>query len=467
MRFANLFRRFRRSPATSSPLASAIGPVVEALEQRRMLTTVYSVPSGVHDVRLTPYTMGSTGDTEVRLDGATIPDTILTGDTQYKFIGNNYANLKFHEAVPADAKPSGGYIFSKGGASNATLEVDVAADDSFVDVTGAVVTTTALGISRTDALLSGFPNVTILAPADYTTITATGSAAHLDIQTLTANGDNVELEGISGATVELGGGSGNIVSIEGDDDPGPRSDATIDMGTGTGNVLDVKGGGTANFEVPQEIASVTIESGGIVSMVKEAPVTGTTGAHQLNKFHTLTIGGTGTLDVAKQDLLVDVPEPGEGHPHPADQIQGWLASGYNDPSHEDIGTWDGVGINSSFVAATWNSDLGLTTKTLGFAYGSDQSVTDQQPGGGANENIILDGVGANQVLIRPCLNGDMNMDGTVDFNDISTILAYGTYASTTLQAHYTDGDINYSLYANFDDISLLLGAANYNNTLFF
>jgi len=56
----------------------------------------------------------------------------------------------------------------------------------------------------------------------------------------------------------------------------------------------------------------------------------------------------------------------------------------------------------------------------------------------------------------------MNLDGTVDFNDIVQLLGAGKY-NTGQPANWSDGDINYDGSADFNDIVTLLGSGNYNN----
>src|SRR5206468_7666234 len=69
-------------------------------------------------------------------------------------------------------------------------------------------------------------------------------------------------------------------------------------------------------------------------------------------------------------------------------------------------------------------------------------------------------VNPGQVLVRPTLTGDVNMDGKVDFFDITQLLGYKY--NTGQPASYTDGDLNYDGVVDFFDIVTLL-SANYNS----
>jgi hypothetical protein len=51
-------------------------------------------------------------------------------------------------------------------------------------------------------------------------------------------------------------------------------------------------------------------------------------------------------------------------------------------------------------------------------------------------------VAQGQVLVRPTLAGDANLDGTVDFFDIAQLLGYSY--NTGAAASYTDGDLDVS-----------------------
>jgi hypothetical protein len=86
--------------------------------------------------------------------------------------------------------------------------------------------------------------------------------------------------------------------------------------------------------------------------------------------------------------------------------------------------------------------------SVGYADGSSASAQDA----GVNVN-------PGQTLILPVLAGDVNMDGTVDFFDLSQLLGYKY--NTGQPASYTDGDLNYDGVVDFFDLAILL-SGNYN-----
>jgi hypothetical protein len=162
-------------------------------------------------------------------------------------------------------------------------------------------------------------------------------------------------------------------------------------------------------------------------------VVATNATRQTNSATTLTLTGSGTLDLANNTLLTNTP---------ATTIKAYLASAYT--SNSD---WAGPGLSSGLAADD------PITYSLGYAAGSDQSAQDA--------GIA---VAAGQVLARPVVTGDANMDGKVDFFDIAQLLGYKY--NTGQLASYTDGDLNYDGVVDFFDLTTLL-SANYNTGVTF
>jgi hypothetical protein len=109
------------------------------------------------------------------------------------------------------------------------------------------------------------------------------------------------------------------------------------------------------------------------------------------------------------------------------------------------------------VNQDWSGGAGITSAlaagnpdkySLAYASGSDGSAQDAG----------ID-VAPGRVLVKPVLAGDANMDGTVDFFDISQLLGYKY--NTGQAASYTDGDLNYDGVADFFDLTVIL-SGNYN-----
>jgi hypothetical protein len=152
-----------------------------------------------------------------------------------------------------------------------------------------------------------------------------------------------------------------------------------------------------------------------------------------NTASTLSITGNGLLDLTHHNLLTQTS---------ASTIRSYLRNAYHD------GDWQGLGgITSSFAV---NDPI---TYTLGYANGDDPSSQDARPDLPAGSRLVV-----------PTLSGDANLDGTVDFFDISQILGYKY--NTGQQASYTDGDLNYDGVVDFFDLTVVL-SANYNSGVIF
>jgi hypothetical protein len=149
----------------------------------------------------------------------------------------------------------------------------------------------------------------------------------------------------------------------------------------------------------------------------------------------LSVAPGGLLDIGGADLLTATP---------AAAIRGYLQSAYGAD-----GDWSGpAGISSAIAAAN------PVKYTIGWADGNDPSAQDA--------GIIVAGnsLSPGQVLVRPTLTGDANLDGQVDFFDITQVLGYKY--NTGQAASYTDGDLDYSGKTDFFDLATLL-SANYNS----
>jgi hypothetical protein len=201
--------------------------------------------------------------------------------------------------------------------------------------------------------------------------------------------------------------------------------------SGTGSTT-IGGGAAAALVSVASLSqgSVTINSGGTLIIRPATP-------RLTNAATNLQINGTGTLDLGNHELLTNTA--------PA-TIKSYLTNAYDPNGNAD---WARPGLTSSVAKAN------PVTYSLGYAYGSDQSAQDA---GVTTKNGTP--LSANQTIVRPVLTGDANMDGTVDFFDITQILGYKY--NTGQAASYTDGDLDYSGKVDFFDIVLLL-SANYNS----
>jgi hypothetical protein len=150
----------------------------------------------------------------------------------------------------------------------------------------------------------------------------------------------------------------------------------------------------------------------------------------------VSMDGNGTFDLGNNELVTNTAPS---------VIRGYLVHAYDPNGNAD---WGQPGLTSSFAKNN------PTNYSVGYAFGGDASAQDadvRQHNGA--------GLGTNQTIVRPVLTGDTNMDGRVDFFDISQLLGYKY--NTGQAASYTDGDLDYSGKVDFFDIVLLL-SANYN-----
>jgi hypothetical protein len=218
---------------------------------------------------------------------------------------------------------------------------------------------------------------------------------------------NAGLLQISGGSASLGSLSGTGSTILGNIAPGALVPCTLN-----------------SFSQ----SSLTIHNTGVLT-INPSPTRLTSPAPSVS------IDGAGTLDLANAELLTSTS--------PA-MIKSYLASAYT-PSQD----WSGPGLTST-VAKT-----NPTNYSLAYASGSDPSAQDAAI-------KLHDGspLPTNQTVVRVTLTGDANLDGTVDFFDITQLLGYKY--NTGQPASYTDGDLNYDGVVDFFDLTTLL-SANYNS----
>jgi hypothetical protein len=199
-------------------------------------------------------------------------------------------------------------------------------------------------------------------------------------------------------------------------------------GVGALNVGDVSSG-TAVTSVSSFNQSVV----NVYGTGRLAVVGGAAALHFVNTATSLTISGTGVLDLGQTDLQTATP---------ASTIRSYLLNGYHS------GDWVGVGGITSALAAANPGQY-----SVAYADGSDASARDA--------GIA---VPPGQVLVRPTLTGDANLDGKVNFFDISQVLGYKY--NTGQPASYTDGDLNYDGVVDFFDLTSIL-SSNYNTVVAF
>jgi hypothetical protein len=232
-----------------------------------------------------------------------------------------------------------------------------------------------------------------------------------------ANIQNIQFHGVSG-----GGGAADTLNLL-----AGNYSLDADTPTGSPNVGVIVGpAASAAFLRDQHLASLTIN--GSSALVTPGAARKTISANALS------ILGSGRLDLTINNLLTFTAPTA---------IRGYLLSAYS--ANDD---WSGpAGLTSSTASSN------PVKYTIGYATASDQSAQDA--------GLTL---APGQTLVRPSLVGDANLDGKVDFFDLTQILAYKY--NTNQPASYTDGDLNFDGNVNFFDIATLL-SANYNTGVTF
>jgi hypothetical protein len=241
--------------------------------------------------------------------------------------------------------------------------------------------------------------------------------------TLNLNGSGSDIGGVYNTSV-----GGNLLFTSNHSLDGASSIAgpgTTTVGNTNGAIANVAGG-LKNFNQ----GTLIVNTNGSLALASN-------GARVTSHVDSLTINGNGTFDLGMNEMLT-LSAPA--------LMKTYLANAYDAANFQD---WSKPGLTSRLARNN------PTTYSVGYANGADQSAQDA--------GVTLHGgapLAANQTVVRAVLTGDANMDGTVDFFDITQILGYKY--NTTQTASYTDGDLDYSGHVDFFDIVLLL-SANYNS----
>jgi hypothetical protein len=200
--------------------------------------------------------------------------------------------------------------------------------------------------------------------------------------------------------------------------------------------VDVTGGASLTLSATTALSSLTIESG--------ATVTFTAAANHANHGVLVvnSLSNDGLLDLNDNDLIVRNGDLAS--------VQSLLASGRNVGAGGIAdGTWNGPqGIASSAAAARDASD-GQETVVLALARNGDLPL-------GAFKTFDGQVVGSNDLLIKYTYNGDMNLDGVVNNQDVAIIAGFYDNGATT-NNYWAFGDLNGDGKVDNTDVTILAG----------
>jgi hypothetical protein len=216
-----------------------------------------------------------------------------------------------------------------------------------------------------------------------------------------------------------GGGTANYVQTGGT--------ATVGPVTGTGNVS--VSAGTMNVSSMAQ-ASVIV-SGGAVNVAANGGPTGT------SRVKALSVSGSGKMDLADNDLVVDYTGSS-----PLASIRASIVSAYNS------GAWTGNGLTSSSAAAASSTP---NPTALGYAEATAVGLN-----GGTFSGQSIDN---DAVLVGYTYAGDANLDFVVDTVDFNLVAA--NFSGTGKS--WNEGDFNYD--GSVDTVDFNLVAANFGLSL--
>jgi hypothetical protein len=323
---------------------------------------------------------------------------------------------------------TGAYSLSGSGTLNVsgTASVGAVGQGTFTQTGGSSVFSSGLAIAS-GASSSG--TVVVSAGLMSAASLSIGGSAGLSggSGTFTVNGGTVTL---SGQTQIFGGSSNNLVLNNGNLSSGPLINAgqylqrggTASLGSisGTGATSIGGGAGSALATVTSfSQGSVTINSAG--KLIVTPSLTRST-----NTANSLSINGTGTLDLNNHDLLTTTT---------AATVRQYLVAGYNGGNYN--------GSNGGIISTAASNGNGH--RALGYASSTDAVAPD----------VVIP---AGKTLVRYTIPGDADLNQTVNFTDFQTLTTNYNKAG-----NWTQGDFNYDGTVNFTDFQIL--TTNYNASL--
>jgi subtilase family serine protease len=295
--------------------------------------------------------------------------------------------------------------------------------------------------SQTVTVNYGSADSSAVAPGDYTpvsgTLTFTPGQTSKTVSVL-VNGDtifeadetfSVVLSNVANALMADDRGVGTILnddqqllenwtgSVNTRWDNGANWSAGVVPGAGVVARIDGAAARQPVMEQDQTVWGLDLAAGGALTFAPGAPKTLVT--------KTLTIAETGgaptaRLDIGSGAIIVDYDDEAAS---PLEDVKSWIAAGYNGM------TWTGNGLASSAAAANpIIYGVGYAQNDMLFAPYNPYNSFAGQP------------VDSSCVLVKYTYNGDLNLDGCVDDNDVSILGLY--YDGGATSTHYwNQGDL--------------------------
>lgn len=252
-------------------------------------------------------------------------------------------------------------------------------------------------------------------------VTATGFA-----ETSIDAGDQADILRVYGTastgTLRLLGGAGDdsfdVLSTDG-------ATVIVDAGFGSDDLLDINrdGGTSASVSIidTQILGSVLIYPNGTLNLVGNAGLLLATNQSDVSGVINIDRG----FIIERNSFAND-----DGETYYRERLYNGLTNPTGQPR-----------ISSAFAAASAARDT--------LAYGYKQNIIPSTFGG-----FVLN---TGDLLIRYDIQGDANLDGTTDFNDLLRLAAN---FNSGPGKRYTQGDFNYDGFVNFNDLLLLAAAFN-------
>jgi len=203
--------------------------------------------------------------------------------------------------------------------------------------------------------------------------------------------------------------------------------------------------GTYEAPVAQQVAGMTVNTGGLTNVPNGATPFALTVGSGTGTTSPFSIPGTGSnagkVQLNNNGMIVDVAAGGEQAA--ADSVRTAALAAYNG------GLWNGTGgLTSSQISGS---------NRLAIGFGTPAEVPAALTAGGTQ--FFGSAVDASSIVVRTTIGGDANLDKTVNFDDL--LLLAKNYNSTT--GYWSKGDFTYDGVVNFDDLLIL--AKDYNASM--